>query len=124
VTNRFALLALCTVAGTTLALGTSQRAVAADAPSVTVSYRDLDLSRPADGHVLYLRLVRAAVAVCPAAPTYELARFAAYQRCVKTVLADAVQRIHSATLDQAANAGANSVARALKPIVPSSGIND
>jgi UrcA family protein len=108
--NRFAILALCTVAGTTLALGTSQPAAAATASSVTVSYRDLDLSRPADGHVLYGRLVRAAAAVCPAAPTYELARFAAYQRCVKTVLADAVQRVHSATLTQAANAGATGVA--------------
>jgi UrcA family protein len=110
VTNRFAFLALCTVATTTVALGTSQPAVAAGAPSVTVSYRDSDLSRPADAHVLYVRLERAAVAVCPVVPTYELARFAAYQRCVKTVLADTVQRIHSATLEQAANAGSTSVA--------------
>ena len=109
-TNRFAVLALCTVAGTTLALGTSLQAAAANMPSATVSYRDLDLSRPADGHVLYVRLVRAAVAVCPTVPTYELARFAASQRCVRTVLADAVQRIHSVTLERAANASATGVA--------------
>ena len=75
-----------------------------------MSYRDLDLSRPADGHVLYDRLLRAAVAVCPAVPTYELARFAASQRCLKTVLAEAVQRVQAATLTQAANAGVTSVA--------------
>jgi len=111
VTNRFAILALCTLAGTTLALGTSPHAAAANAPSVTVSYRDLDLSRPADGHVLYVRLVRAATAVCAAVPSYELERFAAYQHCVKTVLDSAVQQIHSVTLEQAASAGATSVAR-------------
>lgn len=113
-TNRFAILALCTVAGTTLAPGTSQQAASANVPSVTVSYRDLDLSRPADARVLYGRLVQAAVAVCPAAPIYELARFEAYQRCIKTVLAAAVQRVHSAALAQAANAGATSVA-SLRP---------
>jgi len=113
-TTRSAVFALCAFAGTTLALGASHPAAAADAP-VTVSYRDLDLSRPADAHVLYSRLVRAAVAVCPQVPTYEVARFAASQRCVKDVVADAVQRVHSATLDQAANLGTSRVAR-----VPSS----
>jgi UrcA family protein len=110
VSNRFAILALCAVAGTTLALGTSPHAAAANAPSVTVSYRDLDLSRPADGRVLYVRLARAAGAVCPAVPSYELERFAAYQRCVRTVLESAVQQIHSVTLEHAAHAGATSVA--------------
>ena len=109
-TNRFTILALCTLAGTTLALEKSQPAASANAPSVTVSYRDLDLSRPADARVLYSRLVRAAVDVCPAAPTYELARFRAYQHCVTTVLANAVQQVHSAALAQAANAGATGVA--------------
>lgn len=109
-TNRSTIGALCAVAGTTLALGASQHAAAANSPSVTVSYRDLDLSRPADGHLLYDRLLRAAVAVCPTVATYELARFGASQRCVKTVLADAVHRVHSSTLTQAANAGVTSVA--------------
>jgi UrcA family protein len=110
VSNRIAIFTLCTVAGTTLALGTSQQAAAATAPSVTVSYRDLDLSRPADGRALYVRLVRAADAVCPAVPSYELERFAAYQRCVTTVLKSAMQRIHSVTLEQAANGDATSLA--------------
>jgi UrcA family protein len=110
VTNRFAVMALCTIAGTTVALENDQSAAAATVPSVTVSYRDLNLARAADAHVLYLRLARAAVAVCPAVPTYELARFAAYQLCVETVLADAVHQVHSSTLKQAASAEAAEVA--------------
>ncbi len=109
-TNRFTVIALCTVAATTLALGTSRPTAAADAPSVTVPYQDLNLSQAADAHVLYMRLVRAAGAVCPAVSSYELARFAASQRCVKTVLADAVQRVHSATLSAVADAGPSRIA--------------
>jgi UrcA family protein len=108
-TNRCAILALCAVAGTTLALGSVQQAAAAGMPTVRVSYPDLDLSRPADAYVLYTRLRRAAATVCPGAPTYELARFAAYQRCVKVVLADAVRRVHSITLERAADAGATGI---------------
>ena len=104
-TNRSAVFALCAFAGTTLALGAIHPAAAGNEPSVTVSYRDLDLSRPADAHVLYGRLARAAVLVCPEVPTYEVARFAASQRCVKDVLADAVQRVHSATLEQVRTSG-------------------
>lgn len=110
-TNRTAVLALCAFAGTTLAFGASHPAEAASAPSVTVSYRDLDLAQPADAHVLYSRLVRAAFAVCPEVPRYEVARFASFQRCVKDVVADAVQRVHSATLEQAASLGTSRIAR-------------
>jgi len=110
-TNRTAVFALCAFAGTTLALGASHPAAAASAPSVTVSYRDLDLSQPADAHVLYSRLVRAAFAVCPEVPKSEIARFASFQRCVNEVVADAVKRVHSATLDQAASLGTSRIAR-------------
>jgi UrcA family protein len=98
-THHTVVFALCAFAGTTLALGASHPAAAGNAPSVTVSYRDLDLSQRTDAQVLYSRLTRAAVLVCPVVPTYELARFAASQRCVKDVLADAGQRVHRATLE-------------------------
>jgi UrcA family protein len=96
--NRFRTLLLCSLAGLGPSLGAVQTASAADAGSVTVSYRDLNLSRHADVLILYRRLNNAAASVCMPVPHWELVRFAAYQRCVETVLDDAVRQVKSPEL--------------------------
>ncbi len=100
--SRLYSLALCAIAGSVLPLAVPQVSSAANAPSVAVSYRDLDLSRPADVRVLYLRLQRAAQDVCMAPPTNELARHAAYERCVQVTLSDTVARVNSTALARVA----------------------
>lgn len=72
-----------------------RHAAAAEPDSVTVSYRDLQLSRPADARKLYSRLQRAAESVCGAPSRYELERYAAFERCVQAALRDAVSHINS-----------------------------
>jgi UrcA family protein len=100
--SRLCSLALCALAGSVLPLAASQVASAANAQSAAVSYRDLDLSKPADARVFYLRLQRAAENVCMAPPTYELERHAAYVRCVQVTLRDTVARVNSTALAQVA----------------------
>lgn len=107
--KRFGLLALCVLAGSTAALVTPQHAAAAVPAGVTVSYRDLQLSRPADVRVLYARLQRAAESVCVAPSPYELQRYAVFERCVQVTVRDAVARINSpglqSTLAELSRAG-------------------
>jgi UrcA family protein len=100
--SRLCSLALCVLAGSALPLAVPQVAAAANAPSVAVSYRDLDLSKPADARVFYQRLQRAAEDVCMAPPTYELARHAAYERCVQVTLRDTIASVNSTALAQVA----------------------
>jgi UrcA family protein len=76
-----------------VALSTTQVATAAQAAQVAVSYRDLNLNQPADARILYTRLQRAAESVCPAVSNAEVARYAAYQRCVSAALDTAVQQV-------------------------------
>jgi UrcA family protein len=103
---------LCSLLGAAFSLGVSED-VSAGVPSVTVPYRDLNLSQPADAQLLYQRLRRAADTVCVAVPTYELARHAAYERCFRIVLDRAVMSVGSAELSaihRAATAGPKEVA--------------
>jgi len=99
--KRFGILALCALAGSIVSLAAPQHAAAAEPGSVTVSYRDLQLSRPADARVLYTRLQRAAEIVCVAPSHYELARYAVFKRCVHMTVRDAVARINSPELGRA-----------------------
>ena len=99
--KRFGLLALCALAGSTMSLAAPRHAAAAEPASVTVSYSDLQLSRPADVRVLYSRLQQAAKSVCGAPSRYELERYAAFQRCVQAALRDAVSHINSPELQSA-----------------------
>jgi UrcA family protein len=101
--TRLATLAWCALAGSVLPFAASQPARAADGPSVAVSYQDLDLSRPADARVLYQRLQRAAQSVCSEPASYELARHAAWERCVAVTLKDAVARVNSSELVRTAD---------------------
>lgn len=93
--KRFGILALCAIAGSTVALMAPRHASADVQGSVTVSYQDLQLSRPADVRVLYKRLERAAESVCVAASPYELERYAVFKHCVQVTVSDAVARVHS-----------------------------
>jgi UrcA family protein len=73
-------------------------ASASNAPDVIVRYADLDLSRPSDVERLYSRLQTAADSICLSSSPYELARYAAYQRCLQAVLDRAVSQVPSQAL--------------------------
>jgi UrcA family protein len=88
-------LVLVLAAGSALGAGGAGIAHAADAPSVAVTYQDLDLARPADARVLYTRLEHASRAVCADYNTIELTRRAAYERCYSKALSDAVRQVNA-----------------------------
>jgi UrcA family protein len=67
--------------------------VAPSAPSVTVSYRDLDLSRPGDVRTLYKRLQQAAASVCVPVSQLQLPRHLAWQRCYDLALDSALMAV-------------------------------
>jgi UrcA family protein len=69
-----------------------------EAPSVTVGYRDLNLSQPADLRVLYARLQRASASVCEPASTLEPARYMVWKRCYQSALDSAVLSVRSPEL--------------------------
>ena len=74
-------------------------AQAGEAPTETVSYGDLDLSRPADVQRLYHRLEVASARVCgEAPPTIELGRHPVWSRCYRSALDSAVLKISSPKL--------------------------
>lgn len=79
--------------GTTMGTGAAQ---AAEAPTETVSYGDLDLSRSTDVQTLYYRLERASANVCGEAPPFiELSRHLVWSRCYHSALDSAVLKISS-----------------------------
>jgi len=80
--------------GSVLGVSAVTCARAADAPQITVSYRDLDLSRPADTHVLYRRLRQAAAEICPQSSAQDLQRRMAGERCYNAVLEQAVLKVN------------------------------
>lgn len=74
-------------------------AQAAEAQRVTVSYRDLDLSRSTDVQRLYQRLKHAARSVCLDEPAAEqFVRHRAWQGCYDHSLDSAVMQIRSPEL--------------------------
>ena len=88
-------LVLVLAAGSALGIACAGSAHAADAPSVAVSYQDLDLARPADARVLYARLQRAAGAVCDNFRGLDLASRAVYARCYNAALTAAVRQVNA-----------------------------
>jgi UrcA family protein len=108
--NRFNVLTLTltSLLGVGAAIGAASAAQAHEMPDVTVSYRDLNLSRSADVQVLYRRLERAASSVCMQVPAWELSRHLAYSRCYNSALDSAVLAVRSPellALDRAAREG-------------------
>jgi UrcA family protein len=73
-------------------------ATADDAPSVRVTYSDLDLTRDAGVERLYSRLRRAADSVCGDTDIHDMRRAARQRACVAHALDAAVEAVHSAKL--------------------------
>jgi UrcA family protein len=87
-------LVLCLLSALATTPGSLGAAYAADAPSIKVSYADLDLSRPADAQVLYRRLKQAAAGVCGSSVRpAELLRYDIWRRCYDPALHNAVMQI-------------------------------
>jgi UrcA family protein len=84
-------IALCTVQVT---------AQAADAgpPSKTVSYADLDISKPAGAKVLYRRIVRAANEVCELTGFYSFGATQVMNHCIDYAIDNAVKGVGSPAL--------------------------
>jgi UrcA family protein len=92
-------LLLCSLSALSIAPGCLSTAYAADAPSKRVSYANLNLSRPADVQVLYMRLKTAAAGVCGRQPErLEISRYAHWRRCYEPTLHDAVMQIDAPQL--------------------------
>jgi UrcA family protein len=90
---------LSSLLGLAAAIGIGGGAQAAETPSITVSYRDLDLSRPGDVKVLYHRLSQAASRVCMGEPAeWDLSRHLVWSRCYYAVLDSAVTEVRSPEL--------------------------
>jgi UrcA family protein len=104
-------LTLTSLLGLGAAAGAVSCAQAAEAPSIKVSYKDLDLSRATDVNTLYRRLERASAQVCGDMPSESLAQHMAYTRCYQSALESAVLEVRSPellALDKAARGGRES----------------
>jgi UrcA family protein len=82
----------------------------ADAPSVRVSFADLDLTRDAGVERLYTRLRRAAGSVCGDTDIHDMRRAARHRACVARAVGDAVESAHNSKLT-ARHRGAGDTAR-------------
>lgn len=68
------------------------------APTITVSFAELDISKPRGLEVLYSRIEHAAKAVCGMEYSAQLARARLAKTCYKTAVDDAVRQINRPTL--------------------------
>ena len=92
-------LVLVLAVGSALALANPPPASSRDLTDVAVSYRDLDLSLPADVHTLYHRLQHASGLVCGTQPERkDLGRHLAWQRCYDAALEAAVVQVNAPQL--------------------------
>jgi UrcA family protein len=97
--SRFFGITLATLAAT-MVIGTASAAPVSAAPSMTVSYSDLNLASDAGTQVLYSRIVAAARDVCFArdVDNRDLGAMLASRSCVNTAIANAVNTVHSQRL--------------------------
>lgn len=65
-----------------------------EAPSVQVSYADLDLSKPAGAETLYRRIEGAARSVCGPRHSRNLNQVQAFRTCYKNAIEDALQQVN------------------------------
>ena len=90
------------VAGAFVALAAGTTAFAAapadEAPSVKVSFADLNLSTTEGADALYRRITVAARQVCPDSWSRDLAVFAASKHCQATAIANTVRELNSPQL--------------------------
>jgi len=98
--NRGARAGLALIAGCIVAAAASVAgaATAADVPSMTVHFADLDLTTEQGAHTLYRRIQSAAQSVCPSADFRDLERSAMSQSCQEQAIARAVQAVSSPRL--------------------------
>ena len=101
--NRFNVITLTLTSllgfGAAMAASDAEATEATEAQSVTVSYKDLDLSRSTDVQKLYKRLEHAAASVCLAEPAAEqFVRHLAWQHCYNDALDSAVLQVRSPEL--------------------------
>ena len=80
-------------------LGATQATADSSARSVTVNYRDLNLSTIEGATALYQRLKGAAHRVCEE-PSTGLDEYRIYQACFRAAIADAVAKVNSPLLTQ------------------------
>jgi UrcA family protein len=71
----------------------------------TVSYHDLDLSRPADAAVLYKRIGAAAAEVCERFDAGAASHQALREKCAERAIAASVARVNDANLSARHDAG-------------------
>jgi UrcA family protein len=89
------------------------QASAADAPrSMTVSYRDLNLSTIEGATALYQRLRQAANSVCDERGT-GLDRYQVWQACYRAAIADAVAKVNSPLLTSVHSGKSRSIVTAM-----------
>jgi UrcA family protein len=69
-----------------------------DAPSVKVSYADLDLSRQQGTEVLYRRIQSAARSVCGRVDSREIARYRLFRQCYEEAIELALKEINRSNL--------------------------
>ena len=97
--SRFLGITFATLAAA-MVIGTAGAAPVSEAPSVKVSYGDLNLASDAGTQALYSRIVSAARDVCFArdVDNRDLGAMAASRSCVNTAIANAVSTIHNERL--------------------------
>jgi UrcA family protein len=93
-----AALAAVAVTAVGIADGVKSADLAVVAPSVNVTYADLDLSQPAGARQLFQRLQRASKAVCGSADQMNLAAYMRWQSCYSEALQRAVLRVNAPEL--------------------------
>jgi UrcA family protein len=97
-------MSVCTLVLTAALAGAAQAASAAPAPSVKVSYRDLNVRTEAGAALLYQRIRGAARFVC-GTPGRRFEERAQWHSCVRDAISGAVTTVHSPLLS-ALDAGA------------------
>ena len=98
--NRFNVITLTLTS--LLGFGAAMAAADAEASNsrdIVVSYKDLDLSRPADVRTLYKRIENAAASAClEPSPAVDLSRHLAWERCYSAAVDSAVMQVRSPEL--------------------------
>jgi UrcA family protein len=86
------------LAGCVLGAMSAVQAAETGAPSVVVTYTDLDLATDSGNQALYQRIAAAARQVCPAEATRNLKQFSASRACQATAIKQAVDEVSSPRL--------------------------
>jgi UrcA family protein len=86
------------LAGCALGATSALQAAEPAAPSVVVTYTDLDLATDSGNQALYQRIAAAAKQVCPAEVTRDLKQFTSSRACQAAAIRQAVDEVSSPRL--------------------------